>query len=69
MHKYQMIVSWSSDDECYIVTIPELKGAMADGETPEEAILNAQIIIGEWIGVAKEEGREIPKPKFEKQLA
>lgn len=69
MHKYQMIVSWSNEDECYIVTIPELKGAMADGKTPEEAISNAQIIIDEWIEVAKEEGREIPMPKFDRQLA
>jgi predicted RNase H-like HicB family nuclease len=36
---------------------------MADGATYEEAIKNAQVIIDEWIGTAKELGREIPVPK------
>lgn len=36
---------------------------MADGNTIEEALANAEIIITEWIDTAKELGREIPKPQ------
>ncbi len=36
---------------------------MADGESYEEAIKNAQKVIGEWIEAAREIGREIPSPK------
>jgi predicted RNase H-like HicB family nuclease len=36
---------------------------MADGETYEQAVQNAQIIISEWIEPAKRLGREIPEPK------
>ncbi len=64
MAKYSMIVSWSNDDNCYIVSVPDLPGCMADGETPEKAVENAQVIIAEWIETAQMLGREIPEPSF-----
>ncbi len=36
---------------------------MADGRTQEEALINAQKVIQQWIEIAKELGREIPEPK------
>lgn len=62
MSKYSKIISWSEEDQAYIVSVPELPGCMADGETPIEAIENAEIIIQEWIETALEDGEEIPKP-------
>ncbi len=64
MAKYSMIVSWSSDDNCYLVSVPDLPGCMADGETPQKAVENAQVIIQEWIETAQMLGREIPEPSF-----
>lgn len=64
MAKYSMIVSWSEDDNCYLVSVPDLPGCMADGETPQKAVENAQVIIAEWIETAKMLGREIPEPSF-----
>lgn len=64
MAKYSMIVSWSDDDNCYLVSVPDLPGCMADGETPQKAVENAQVIIAEWIETAQMLGREIPKPSF-----
>lgn len=63
MYKYQMVIYWSNDDQCYIVEVPELNECMADGETPYKAIENAQVIIQEWIETAKKMGMEIPEPK------
>jgi predicted RNase H-like HicB family nuclease len=63
MHRYEIIIYWSEEDNAYIAEIPELPGCMTDGATYEEAIKNAQVIIDEWIGTAKELGREIPVPK------
>ncbi len=63
MHKYEMVIYWSEEDGKFIVEVPELPGCMADGDTYEEALANAKIAIEEWIEVAKELGREIPKPK------
>lgn len=64
MAKYAMIVSWSNDDNCYIVSVPDLPGCMADGETPQKAVENAQVIIEEWIETAQMLGRKIPEPSF-----
>lgn len=64
MEKYSMIVSWSNNDNCYIVSVPDLPGCMADGETPQKAVENAQVIIAEWIETAQMLGREIPKGSF-----
>lgn len=61
MAKYSMIVLWSEDDNCYIVSVPDLPGYMADGETPQKAVENAQVIITEWIETAQMLGREVPK--------
>ena len=36
---------------------------MSDGESYQAALKNVEQIIKEWIDVAKETGREIPKPK------
>lgn len=41
---------------------PDLVGCMSDGDTPEEAILNTQDAISEWIDAAKQRGLEIPEP-------
>lgn len=64
MSKYSMILSWSEEDQAYIVAVPELPGCMADGKTPEEAVKNTEIIISEWIETAKMLGREIPEPSL-----
>ena len=64
MSKYSMILSWSEEDQAYIVAVPELPGCMADGKTPTEAVKNAEIIIQEWIECALEDGDPIPKPSF-----
>ena len=63
MYKYERIIYWSKDDEAFIVEVPELPGCMADGVTAREAQENAEIVIKEWIEVAKERGMEVPEPK------
>ena len=62
MSKYSMVMSWSEEDQAYIVSVPELPGCMADGKTPEEAVKNTEIIIQEWIETALEEVEKIPEP-------
>lgn len=61
--KYELIIYWSDDDQSFIVEIPELPGCMADGETYEQAVTNAQQVVAEWIETAKELGRPIPEPR------
>ncbi len=63
MHRYEVIIYWSEEDNAYIAEVPELSGCMADGATYEEALKNVEIIIDEWIETAKSMRREIPVPK------
>jgi predicted RNase H-like HicB family nuclease len=63
MYKYEIIIYWSEDDQAYIAEVPELPGCTADGKTYQEALLNSEKIISEWIETAKDLGRSIPTPK------
>ena len=63
MYKYQIIMYWSNEDNCYVTEVPELPGCMSDGKTPIEAIQNTQEIIKLWIETALEDGEEVPEPK------
>lgn len=64
MPEYSMVISWSEEDQAYIVLVPELPGCMADGKTPKEAVKAAQVVIDLWIETALENGEEIPKSHF-----
>jgi len=63
MIKYEIIIYWSEEDKAFIVEVRKLAGCMADGETYQEALANAEIVIQEWVETAKELGRKIPEPK------
>ena len=63
MENYEIILYWSEEDKLYIAEIPELKGFFADGKTRSEAIHNAEIVLAEWLEVAREDGIPIPKVK------
>lgn len=61
--KYEVIIYWSEEDNAYVAEIPELPGCMADGKTYRQALAAAERVAKEWIDVARELGRSIPKPK------
>jgi predicted RNase H-like HicB family nuclease len=62
-HKYEIIIFWSEEDNAYVAEVPELHGCMADGPTYQNALANAERVIGEWIETASELGRTIPRPR------
>ena len=61
--KYEITIYWSEADDAYIAEVPELAGCMADGQTYDEALENAQIVVNQWIETAKELNRRVPEPK------
>ncbi|MDI6794620.1 MAG: type II toxin-antitoxin system HicB family antitoxin [bacterium] len=63
MSKYEIVIYWSEEDEAFVAEVPELPGCMADGETYQKALSNAEVIIQEWIETAEELNRPIPQPK------
>ncbi len=61
--RYELIIYWSKADNCFVVEVPELPGCMADGDSYEQAVANAQVVIQEWIDTASSLGRPIPEPR------
>lgn len=43
--KYELIIYWSQVDSAFIVEVPELPGCMADGQSYQEAVQNAEVIL------------------------
>lgn len=63
MLKYEVIISWSEEDQAFVAEVPELPGCMADGPTKAEALSAVERIAEEWIETARKLGRDIPKPR------
>ena len=67
--RYEVIIAWSHDDDCFVADVPELPGCMADGSTHQEAARNAEAAIREWLETAAQLGRPIPQPKSHARTA
>lgn len=63
MHKYEVIIYWSDEDQAFIAEVPELPGCMAHGATQEAALASAQEAIRLWLDAAREFGDPIPVAK------
>jgi len=63
MNKYEVIIFWEETDAVYVAEIPELKGCLAHGSTPNEALEAVHQVAQEWLNIAKEKGWDIPEPK------
>ncbi len=61
-HRYELVIFWSKEDQCFVVEVPELPGCMADGASYQEAVRNAERVIEDWIETARALGRAIPEP-------
>ena len=61
--KYEIIIYWSKEDDCYLAEVPELPACMADGKTLKEVTENVETIIHEWIECAIDDGEKIPEAK------
>jgi predicted RNase H-like HicB family nuclease len=66
--KYEIILYWSNEDNCFIAEVPELPGCMAHGDTQEKALQEIKVAMGLWIETAQEDGAVIPEPKGERLI-
>lgn len=63
VQKYEILLYWSNEDKVFVAAVPELRGCMSHGKTPEKALMNVNQAIELWIDTAKEFGDRIPAPK------
>jgi predicted RNase H-like HicB family nuclease len=62
-YRYEIVLYWSDEDQAYIAEVPQLAWCAADGSTYEEALVNVEVIIGEWMETALAKGWPIPEPR------
>ena len=63
--RYTVIVQWSDEDDCFVVSLPEWgEFCHTHGETYEEAIANAQEVLEMLIEGAIDRGEELPTPQM-----
>jgi antitoxin HicB len=60
---YQMVVMWSKEDQCYVVTIPAWQNARTHGRTLAEATRNGRQVLELLIRSALTHGEAIPPPE------
>jgi len=63
MHRYEIIIYWSAEDEVFEAEVPELPGCAAHGKSPARAPAEAQQAITLWLETAREFGDVIPEPR------
>ncbi len=66
--KYEIILYWSNEDNCFIAEVPELPGCIAHGDTHSKALQEIHMAMDLWIETANEDGIMIPEPKGERLI-
>ena len=66
MHRYEIILYWSNEDQVFIAEAPELPGCTAHGDSQEAALRSVNDAMQFWIESAQELGRLVPPPKGER---
>ena len=61
---YHIDVFWYEPDGCWIANVPDLRFCSAHGDTPAEAVAEAQVAMELWLDVARDEGLPIPEPSY-----
>lgn len=63
-NRYTIIIQWSDEDECYVVSLPEWGDLChTHGDTYEEALKNAQEVLELLVETTQEEGKSLPAPR------
>ena len=61
---YHINVFWYPDDKCWIAEVPDLRPCSAHGQTPSEAVAEAEVAIALWLETAHEHGMDIPESSY-----
>lgn len=64
--KYQMIIQWSEEDDCFLVAFPDFPGSYwrTHGDTYDEAVVNGKQTLKSLIFSYESTGESLPKPKL-----
>ena len=60
--RYSMLIQWSDEDACYVVTLPEFDNAHTHGDTYEKAAKQGRLLIESFIMWHRQDGMSLPEP-------
>ncbi len=62
--KYQMIIQWSNEDNCFLVALPDFPGQYwrTHGNTYEEAVIKGKEALESLIISYEADGEPLPEP-------
>lgn len=62
--KYSMLIQWSDQDNCFLVSIPDFPGQKwrTHGNTYEEAVMNGKKVLESLIISYESDGESLPQP-------
>lgn len=63
-HRYHINVFYSPRDECWVADVPDLKPCSAFGDTPGEALAEAEVAIEGWIETALANHMIVPEARY-----
>lgn len=61
---YHINIFWSAEDESWIADVPDLRTCSAHGDTPTEALAEAEEAIQAWIETARAHDLAVPEPRY-----
>ncbi|MBF2096453.1 MAG: type II toxin-antitoxin system HicB family antitoxin [Synechococcales cyanobacterium K44_A2020_017] len=62
---YTILIQWSEDDQCYVVSLPEWgEFCHTHGTTYDEALANAQDVLELLITSAQDNNEPLPPPQL-----
>ncbi len=62
-NRYEIVVYWSAEDNCFLAEVPELPHLITDGTTRQEALCHAEELIDAYLETARLESWPIPEPR------
>ncbi len=60
--RYEKIVVWSDEDDCYIGMCPELFAGGVHGDNSLEVFKELLEVVDEWVENFEKDGKPLPQP-------
>lgn len=60
---YSIIIQWSTQNDCFVASLPEWENCNTKGKTYEEALENARKAIAHLVESSVSEGKPLPETK------
>jgi len=63
-NKYPINIFWSEEDDCFVAIIPDFPNLSAFGDTHEDAVADAKLVLQMAIESLERDGISLPQPKY-----